>query len=390
MTFVTGEAAGWIKGFFSPQSLALMIIDMAVSYWIEQRERKVAEDALRARISFDDVHERAIAFIASERAAIARAQVRGGQYFLNLHFHIPAVNQMVRDVRFAGVSGSLENQKQWSTTVMSHGMPFFGSASEETMTYVTVSQPLPKLELSQTEINELKIEHAEEQLEALRAKRGDVFARGRLSRDLGRLRASRPQAEAADARDAAERERKATADLGRASVSDNPAKRAEQQRQLQDRIAKLPQGTATPPRPASPQSQTQPPTPQQQGLAQSGPVDFLQQRPAPLWNGGLPGAPSGPSQSQEIDYADGLVRFYTTWAANLDRQGQGLRSSPEATRLAWCDAETSWHFQIKALMNEYSNKTSLNAAVQALGTLLTRQGDALRQLRIQLGGSAQP
>lgn len=379
-TFVAGEARMWIGGFFTPQNLAFMIVDMAIQHWIEERERKLAQDAIAAKLtSSRAIQQQVLEEVTKKRDAIARAQFGGGKYYVHVNFRVPAVNKTVRDVQFSNVTSSDHPENRWECTVMSHGVPFFGSMSEEEICYITTSAELPPLKLGKAESVQLKIEQLEEREREAALKSEDPAEAAKRADEITRLRASLPGAETEDERMAAAEERAKTAELGRASVSGDAKKRADEQRQIVAKLQQLPaQKKDEAPKPAAA------PPPAAPGTS------LIPPAPSAGWSPLGAGAPTGPSNTQTANAANAEADRYVGWAQSLEQRMIANQSAAETTRKALVDEEIRWHWEVKLRVNAYHEKSMLHEAYNKLGTLLDRTGPKLRNLRQALGGPAEP
>lgn len=381
VTFVAGEAGMWIRGFFSPQNLALMIVDMAIEYWIESRERKFAQDAITKKMSGNDIQNQIVDLVTKERNAIARGQFRGQDSYVNVHFRIPTVNKQVQDVQFSRLSRSDSQQQNWSCTVMSHGMPFFGTMSENQVCYVTVSVRVPPLKLGHAEETQYRIEQLEDLERDAALQSTDSAESARRSEAIKRLREQLPKAEKEDERATAEEERKKIEEIGRSSVIADQKRRDEQQREIAERLKRnAPPAKDTG---ASKPAQVLPPAPSSSSSFLFSPV------PPPLVT--LPGAPTGENTQKIQERAKSVVDIFARQAEWLEQRGTMLRrGASEADRKTFVDQEIKWHLRAKMQLNAFHGNTYVTKAYDQLGGLLDVAGAKLRNIRIALGGPAEP
>jgi hypothetical protein len=309
--------------------------------------------------------------VAQQRLDIAHKQYRGDQVYINISLQLYFTNDILRSLSTRSLQLSDNDQSSFTWTILSHGTPFFGSAAENKVWYVTVSKPLPQVEISKLEEVTFRLEEMEEL--GRKGEKMDEREVAALSQERNRLLDEQKKVAQEEAKAKQE-------ELRRPSVIADQKKRAQQQLAIAEELRRLQEKNkavepktqeAVKPQPPSPQSLMPQPSAQ--------PVSFL------------PGAPGeGPIEqaARWVKNAGTRAQQLETWGTALTNR-LGSNNSPTAQeREAFLSQEKAWRLAVKYQMNWF-HEQSREEAVQGLKRLLedpSRPGPKLDQMRSRLGG----
>jgi hypothetical protein len=346
-----------------------IVLDMVTAYFINKHEQQVIAKAISAKIASPEVKNRIVEEVEKERLNIAYKQMRGHTVYATVDLRMRLVNELMNsEVMFEHLRLTDNDQSESMSTVMSHGSIV---GDEEKTRWDTVSMPIPRLEVSESERLRLNLRALDEA--GAQAPPDATSRRAQLVADIAR----------AERAEAAERE----AEISRPRVLPDAKQREKQQAELTERLRKKPTNqppTAAPQPPSA--GSTQLLTPPGSPPAAAGPMPAQTDDQA----GGafLPGAPGEDPVARAATYVNTARRITLALHADgmaLENRLPSTNSPTDAERRAWVGREGEWRALMKWLMNEF-HKQSRDEAVRDVGQLLDEYGPKLAQIHTHLVG----
>lgn len=360
-----GRLAGGVK-FAAP-----IVLEMVTAYYINKHEQQVIAQAIKNKIATADVKNRIVEEVEKDRLNIAYKQMRGGTVYATVDLRMHLLNEIMNsDVELERVRLTDKDESSSMSTVMSHDAIV---GSEHKTRWDTVSMPVPKLEVSESERLQLNL-RALDETSAAHGHAPPPAEREKLLADIAR----------AEKAEAAERE----AEIARPRVLADPKLRAKQQAELMERLRKRSDKSEAAPSAASgsdtsgllPAPGTTAgaavPSPGQTATPRQGTASFFP---------GAPGENTTAEAARLVTYLRGMtVRIYDS-GMGLEARLASANSPSEVERKGWVANEVGLRDKIKYFMNILHEK-SRDEAVRDLAQLLDEYGPKLAQIHTHLVG----